>query len=686
MEQKTQIEQKTLPEQANCEVPLSAEDQVNGQVVGQETDQSQTSPDQSQEASPDGHTPLSDPSGNEDRSVNEEDESQVPIGDHTGDQNNANGDEARKLNDSIVVIDDAVPESPQKQRICIPQCKLNVKNFGKKKVKFLQCCLCQVWFHIQCVDLTPKQVKDIGFWPCPKCRLLVQNIDNIQCTLKRLTEMVQNLSKNKISEHPSQDECVRCCQLEEQLNLKQTQYEELQANFVHSKHHNNKMSDHESSCDSDSDESSDCEMLNDESDLDHSDVPEPSGHMIIGDSLIKNIEPVEDNVYVACMRGAKVHDACKRLKQEKRRFESITIVCGTNNLSKKMNVEKTTEQTQLLLMIAKKCSKHVILSSIPPRLDNTVTDQSLQNLNERFQYLASKNGVKFVNHDENFRFLNEIPDEGLLTVDGLHLSASGVQRLIANLGLKSYVKNNLKQATEFFKEKTQSQNNTEKPRRKICTKSRNGVTVFFGKDSLFSNLNTSTPITIDGHRYNCNEQYYTHELANFFGDKETARKALLTEDPYELVALHKNIANYDQRKWVPVGERVLLRANLAKFSQNSAAQKALLDTQSDIIGEASYSRQWGIGIPIQSMNVFDHRHWTGKNIMGNILMNVRKTLMNIDNENTRHERQYRHNERQSCWFCGERNHISKNCRHGQKIQCTVCFEYGHKAKFCNYAE
>ncbi|CAC5401895.1 unnamed protein product [Mytilus coruscus] len=47
----------------------------------------------------------------------------------------------------------------------------------------------------------------------------------------------------------------------------------------------------------------------------------------------------------------------------------------------------------------------------------------------------------------------------------------------------------------------------------------------------------------------------------------------------------------------------------------------------------------------------------------------------------------RHNETNedelSFWYCGEGNHISKNCRHGQYLQCKRCNEYGHKLKHCN---
>jgi ribA/ribD-fused uncharacterized protein len=137
----------------------------------------------------------------------------------------------------------------------------------------------------------------------------------------------------------------------------------------------------------------------------------------------------------------------------------------------------------------------------------------------------------------------------------------------------------------------------------------NGVTVFFGKDSVFSNLHMNTPITLDGQKFTCNEQYYTHALASFFNDESTAKKALMTDDPYKLIDLHKKVANYDRHKWLPEAEKVLYMVNLAKYTQNSTARTALLETGDNLIGEASYSRTWGIGIPIQNNNVTKYRYW-----------------------------------------------------------------------------
>jgi len=41
-------------------------------------------------------------------------------------------------------------------------------------------------------------------------------------------------------------------------------------------------------------------------------------------------------------------------------------------------------------------------------------------------------------------------------------------------------------------------------------------------------------------------------------------------------------------------------------------------------------------------------------------------------------------DNRKCWYCGENNHVSRNCRHGRKISCHNCQELGHKARDCTY--
>jgi ribA/ribD-fused uncharacterized protein len=277
--------------------------------------------------------------------------------------------------------------------------------------------------------------------------------------------------------------------------------------------------------------------------------------------------------------------------------------------------------------------------------------------------------------------MNEIPDESLL---------AGVSRLLMNSKLQNRTKCNLAVNPELTSTRTQSvQDKTKEKRKRLHTKSKNGVTLFYGKDSIFSNLHTETPIFIDGRNFYYNEQYYTYCKARFFHDNDAAQKALQIQDPYELVKLQKKIQNVDRVEWLPEAEQTLYLANMAKYSQNTKAREALLQTRNDIIGEASFSRTWGIGSSLydpESLNL----NWSGRNIMGNILMQIRDSLCNKHNEKQtmsspmkqRSSQASQHNR--SCWFCGETNHVSKNCRHGQKIQCNSCYSLGHKAKFCLY--
>ena len=312
-------------------------------------------------------------------------------------------------------------------------------------------------------------------------------------------------------------------------------------------------------------------------------------------------------------------------------------------------------------------------------------------MNERISIVSETSDVEFVNNDLNFRFMNEIPDTTLLLPDGIHLSYEGVLRLLKNLDLHQKTKCNLKPESNALPAKRGAAERSDKSK-KLHTKSKNGVTLFFGRESVFSNLHTETPIFIDGKNFYCNEQYYTYEMARYFRDEDAARNALLIQDPYELVSLQKKIKNVDRKAWFNEAKRTLFLANTAKYSQNSSAREALLRTGDNIIGEASYNRTWGIGSSLydpQSMNL----NWKGQNTMGNILMDIRDTHCQGQNKDqtfrsstvstpTRSSQSNQYDR--FCWFCGESNHISKNCKHGQKVQCNSCLSLGHKAKFCSY--
>lgn len=152
------------------------------------------------------------------------------------------------------------------------------------------------------------------------------------------------------------------------------------------------------------------------------------------------------------------------------------------------------------------------------------------------------------------------------------------------------------------------------------------VTVFYSRNSLFSNFSTESPITMNENQYNCVEQYYQHTKALEFEDMETANAIMNSTDPLQQMTLGKKIKGYDNTKWEKNNKdyEVLLAGNKAKFEQNFPAREALLETGDNMIGEASPHPRWGIGLGINNSKVMDTTSWGGENLMGKILVKIRK--------------------------------------------------------------
>ena len=557
----------------------------------------------------------------------------------------------------------------EEPRLCHEGCNYSGMKANSKIVK---CRLCMVVHHIDCVGIEQKNLKKVGFWSCPSCRKMSQKIKNLQMSVKSLFCLVEQLTASIGPIFQQKQETLESVLLSKALTNKTKECEKLMEQNLRLQQQLAKKKK------PDLDESIEIGNSTD-TDSESEDGEDFQGHLLIGDSLIRNVEPITDNITIACRKGAKIHDLTKKLKKDKRKYSQITIVCGTNDIATKANVEKIGSKFNDLLQIARKRCKSITVSSIPPRLDDRVTEQKLKDVNRCLETKTKQVNANFVDNDLNFRFMSDIPDTSLLQMDGLHLSLTGVNRLLHNLALEGGAKCNLHLKTETGGLKPEESS----VKRKVHTRSHNGVTVFLGKESIFSNLHMDTPIYIDGRTYTCNEQFYTHSMAMFFDDIDAAERSLSIKDPYQLINLQKEIANVDRYMWEPEAKRVLHLANMAKYTQNLRAREALLNTADDIIGEASFSKTWGVGLSIKDARSVHTKDWIGRNVMGRILMDIRDTLSSKPNDQSHSPRGKPYMTwTKSCWFCGEENHISKNCRHGQKIQCNSCKNYGHKSKFC----
>lgn len=135
---------------------------------------------------------------------------------------------------------------------------------------------------------------------------------------------------------------------------------------------------------------------------------------------------------------------------------------------------------------------------------------------------------------------------------------------------------------------------------------------------------------IDGITYNCAEQYMMAEKARNFPGNESLLKTILTEtDPSKHKKYGRQVKNYDDKIWNNKRKDVVVKGNLAKFSQNENLKRYLLNTGDKVLVEASpYDGIWGIRMKMTDSGVYDPRNWKGANLLGFALMEVRDEIKN----------------------------------------------------------
>lgn len=131
----------------------------------------------------------------------------------------------------------------------------------------------------------------------------------------------------------------------------------------------------------------------------------------------------------------------------------------------------------------------------------------------------------------------------------------------------------------------------------------------------------------DGVIYCCTEQYMMAQKAILFGDPDTCEKIMAADDPRTIKALGREIKGFEQKKWNANKYQIVLKGNLAKFSQNEELKEYLLSTGDAILAEASpYDDIWGIKLPMEDPRAKDPAAWQGENLLGFALMETRDIL------------------------------------------------------------
>lgn len=152
------------------------------------------------------------------------------------------------------------------------------------------------------------------------------------------------------------------------------------------------------------------------------------------------------------------------------------------------------------------------------------------------------------------------------------------------------------------------------------------VVLFWKPPSCFSNW-TSSPFTVLGVRYESGEQYLMSEKARLFNDTQIYSQIMASSSPRVHKDLGRRVRNFDHGRWERHREDIMLTGAYAKFAQNPILRQHLLSTGDRVLAEASpVDPLWGIGISAHHPDASFPSRWTGRNLLGKTLMEVRRLL------------------------------------------------------------
>lgn len=136
-----------------------------------------------------------------------------------------------------------------------------------------------------------------------------------------------------------------------------------------------------------------------------------------------------------------------------------------------------------------------------------------------------------------------------------------------------------------------------------------------------------SPFEVEGRRYPTAEHYMMSEKARLFGDEAAFGRILAAGHPGAAKKAGREVSGFVEATWHEHRFDIVVRGNVAKFTQNRELRDYLINTGSRILAEASpRDRVWGIGLAADDPRAEQPDAWPGLNLLGFALMRVRDEL------------------------------------------------------------
>lgn len=160
----------------------------------------------------------------------------------------------------------------------------------------------------------------------------------------------------------------------------------------------------------------------------------------------------------------------------------------------------------------------------------------------------------------------------------------------------------------------------------LATRNSEEALVFFSRHSFLSN-HFPSEFTLQGIKFSNVEQFLAYKRAITADRQPVISRAINAKNPAEAKFILNSLKDDHPLEWENNRGTWAAEALRAKFAQNPALARALHNTKTKHLGEASRDTVWGIGMDLEDPKVLDHSRWPeAGNLLGKTLMAIREEI------------------------------------------------------------